>query len=82
MARDAAVDELLLDLLLLFRAIPVGTVAMYFASATAYARSMVLPQIGTLPHHTNPQASEGEAFPSALRVSRALAAGSTPPFPQ
>jgi len=30
-ARDAAVDELLLDLLLLFRALPVGTLAVYFA---------------------------------------------------
>lgn len=30
-ARDAAVDELLLDLLLLFRALPVGTLAEYFA---------------------------------------------------
>jgi hypothetical protein len=30
-ARDAAVDELLLDLLLFFRAVPVGTLAMYFA---------------------------------------------------
>jgi hypothetical protein len=30
-ARDAAVDELLLDLLLFFRAVPVGTLAVYFA---------------------------------------------------
>jgi ABC-type Fe3+ transport system permease subunit len=30
-ARDAAVDEMLLDLLLFFRAVPVGTLAMYFA---------------------------------------------------
>ncbi|MGE5194270.1 MAG: hypothetical protein ACM3U2_17400, partial [Deltaproteobacteria bacterium] len=31
LARDAAVDELLLDLLLFFRAVPVGTLAVYFA---------------------------------------------------
>ncbi len=30
-ARDAAVDEFLLDLLLFFRAVPVGTLAVYFA---------------------------------------------------
>src|SRR5258708_5533807 len=29
--RDAAVDELLLDMLVFFRAVPVGTVALYFA---------------------------------------------------
>ncbi|HLJ11079.1 MAG TPA: hypothetical protein VKU82_07815 [Planctomycetaceae bacterium] len=31
--RDAGVDELLLDLLLFFRAVPVGTLAIYFAPA-------------------------------------------------
>jgi len=37
-ARDAAVDELLLDLLLFFRAVPVGTVAMYFAPPPPISR--------------------------------------------
>ena len=37
-ARDAAVDELLLDLLLFFRAVPVGTVAMYFAPSPPLSR--------------------------------------------
>ncbi len=47
-ARDAAVDELLLDILLFFRALPVGTLAVYFAppaplSAEAlYCRELVL----------------------------------------
>jgi hypothetical protein len=36
--RDAAVDELLLDLLLFFRAVPVGTVAMCFAPAPPLSR--------------------------------------------
>jgi len=37
-ARDAAVDELLLDLLLFFRAVPVGTVAIYFAPSPPLSR--------------------------------------------
>src|SRR5579863_5533393 len=37
--RDAAVNELLLDLLLLFRAIPVGTVVMYFAPPPPLSRA-------------------------------------------
>jgi iron(III) transport system permease protein len=47
-ARDAAVDEFLLDLLLFFRAVPVGTLVVYFApppplSAEAhYCRALAL----------------------------------------
>ncbi|HEY2250549.1 MAG TPA: hypothetical protein VGH74_05795 [Planctomycetaceae bacterium] len=37
-SRDAAVNELLLDLLLFFRAVPVGTVAMYFAPPPPLSR--------------------------------------------
>jgi ABC-type Fe3+ transport system permease subunit len=48
LARDAAVDELLLDLLLLFRAVPVGTLAVYFApppplsEEATYCRALAL----------------------------------------
>jgi ABC-type Fe3+ transport system permease subunit len=37
-ARDAAVDELLLDLLLFFRAVPVGTLVVYFAPPPPLSR--------------------------------------------
>ena len=64
--RDAAVDELLLDLLLFFRAIPVGTVSMYFAPPppltreALYCRKLALLASTTLTR----SASEGvKAFP-------------------
>jgi ABC-type spermidine/putrescine transport system permease subunit II len=37
-ARDAAIDELVLDLLLFFRTVPVGTVAMFFAPPPPLSR--------------------------------------------
>ncbi|MBS0264871.1 MAG: hypothetical protein JSS02_23245 [Planctomycetes bacterium] len=39
LGRDALVDEVLLDLLLLFRAIPVGTLALYFAPPPRVSRA-------------------------------------------
>ena len=40
-SRDGVVNELLLDLLLFFRAVPVGTVAMYFAPPPPLTREAV-----------------------------------------
>ena len=51
--RDAAVDELLLDLLLFFRAVPVGTVAMFFAPPPPLSReAMYCRKLARVPRAT------------------------------
>src|SRR5258708_256860 len=63
--RDAAMDELLLDVLLFFRAIPVGTAAMSFAPPpplspqSVYCRTLALSRAST--ETLTRSASEGES---------------------
>ncbi len=58
-ARDATVDELLLDLLLFFRAVPLGTLAMYFAPPAPLSREALYCRI--LARTPTRSASEGVA---------------------
>ncbi len=87
-SRDAAVDELLLDLLLIFRAIPVGTIAMYFAppsplsrEAICYCRKLASPETtwqvrSEESMHPHARASDWYGGPAAIDCNLPYMAGS------
>lgn len=62
--RDAAVDEFLLDLLLFFRAVPVGTLALYFAPPPPLSAAAVFCRDLTIAQRSN-TASATQALPPA-----------------